>query len=122
MVRPLLVFFLLVAACHESKSVVAEPKAATRVVALLAPSESVDPLFKGCEGACGTRGEDPNAKLQPGAKIGDLAYCAVSGVVFRVTEKSPKTDVDGKPVYFCCDGCAQHFAGHRKEVLTARGL
>src|SRR5229473_2797549 len=47
--------------------------------------------FKGCsEGVCGIRGRNPQAVVQPGAKIGDLTYCSVSGAVFRIKESSQR--------------------------------
>jgi hypothetical protein len=46
----------------------------------------------------------------------------VSGVVFEVKPDSPHHELDGKPVYFCCQGCANYFAGNRDDVLAKRGL
>ena len=47
---------------------------------------------------------------QPGAKVGDLTRCPISGSVFRVTEMSPKTDQKGKTYYTCCGGCVDQLA------------
>ena len=59
---------------------------------------------------------------QPGVEIGQRTYCVVSGVVFQVTDASPHHELDGKPVYFCCPGCANYFAGNRDDVIAKRQL
>lgn len=59
---------------------------------------------------------------QPGAQPGQRTYCPVSGVVFTVTDASPRHEVGGKPIYFCCQGCANYFAGNREEVMAKRKL
>jgi YHS domain-containing protein len=59
---------------------------------------------------------------QPGAHAGQQAYCPVSGVVFEVKAGSARREVNGKPVYFCCEGCANYFNEHREAVIAARGL
>jgi hypothetical protein len=46
----------------------------------------------------------------------------VSGVVFKVKDSSAHRDVDGEPLYFCCEACAAYFAGHRDHVLSVRGI
>jgi hypothetical protein len=119
----LLVLLALTACTKEAAPApVAAPPAPSAVAVKLAAWDPVDVAFQGCAGGCGTRGEDPTAHLQPGAAIGELAYCPVSGVVFTVKENSPKADVNGKPVFFCCDSCAAHFTANRAAVLTARKL
>jgi YHS domain-containing protein len=30
--------------------------------------------------------------------------------------------VNGKTVYFCCEGCARYFEANRQRVLEQRGL
>jgi YHS domain-containing protein len=60
--------------------------------------------------------------MQPGAHEGQRAYCPVSGVVFEVKKGSSHRDVNGKTVYFCCEGCANYFNEHRDAVSAARGL
>ena len=99
-----------------------KPAPSTKKTASVPAWESVDPAFQGCGGvgACGARGRNDAAIVQPGAKIGQLTYCPVSGAVFEVKAESPKAEVDGKPMYFCCEACAQHFAKHREEVLAKR--
>lgn len=89
----------------------------------LEPWQPVDPAFAGCsEGVCGRRGRNPQAVAQPGAKVGQTVYCPVSGAVFQVKESSPRAELDGKPLYLCCDACARHFAANRDRVLALRGL
>ncbi len=89
----------------------------------LSPWEPVDAAFKGCsEGVCGMRGRNPQAVVQPGAKIGDLTYCPVSGAVFRIKESSQRVDVHGKTLYLCCEGCARYIAQNQERVLALRGL
>lgn len=114
--RLALVLFALAGCTKEQPA----PAAAVPIAVRLAAWDPVDAAFKGCEGGCGSRGEDPKAHLQPGASVGDLAYCPVSGVVFTVKAQSPRADVEGKPVFFCCDSCAAHFASNRTAVLAAR--
>jgi YHS domain-containing protein len=46
----------------------------------------------------------------------------VSGVVFPVSEASPHHEVGGKSVYFCCQGCANYFAGNRDDIVRRRRL
>jgi hypothetical protein len=83
----------------------------------------VDPAFSGCsEGLCGTRGRDARAVAQPGAKVGQYVYCPVSGAVFQVKDSSVRADLDRKPLYVCCEGCARYFAQNRERVLALRGL
>lgn len=89
----------------------------------LEPWQPVDPAFNGCsEGVCGRRGRDPRAIVQPGAKPGQYAYCPVSGAVFLIKDSSPRVEVNGKPIYLCCEACARYFAENRDRVLAQRGL
>ncbi len=89
----------------------------------LAAWEPVDPAFSGCsEGVCGRRGRNPQAVAQPGAKIGQTVYCPVSGAVFEAKESSQRADLNGEPLYFCCEACARYFAANRNRVLGLRGL
>jgi hypothetical protein len=60
--------------------------------------------------------------VQPGAKDGDRTYCPMSGVVFQVKKSSSHREVDGKPIYFCCETCADYFMKHRDRIAAARGL
>lgn len=60
--------------------------------------------------------------VQPGAVVGGLAYCPVSGVEFQVKEKGAQRDVAGRPIHFCCEGCARYFSENADRVIAARGL
>lgn len=89
----------------------------------LKPWQPVDASFNGCsEGFCGTRGQNPKAVVQPGAKVGDYTYCLVSGAVFQIKESHFHAEAGGKTVYFCCEGCSRYFAANRDRVLTIRGV
>jgi YHS domain-containing protein len=86
--------------------------------------EPVDAKFAGCEQTCGAGPgvSHAGAHVQPGAEVGDLAYCPVSGAVFRVSGASSRRYVNGKALYFCCESCASYFSAHVDEVLAQRGL
>jgi hypothetical protein len=43
-------------------------------------------------------------------------------VVLRIKEPTLKADMDGKPVYVCCEGCLRHFLANRDRVLALRGM
>jgi copper chaperone CopZ len=89
----------------------------------LLPWEFADASFKGCSnGWCGSR--RPNAKVgpQPGAEVGQDVYCPVSGVVLRVKETTLHEELDGKPLYVCCEGCQRYLRANREKVLALRGL
>ena len=60
--------------------------------------------------------------VQPGAKLDERTYCPVSGVVFQVKGSSSHRDIDGKPLYFCCEACAAYFSANREHVLAARSI
>ena len=64
-----------------------------------------------CQLGCGAKGDWSAADIaaQPGAKVGDLTRCTVSGAVFRVTKDSTRFTVDGQTYFACCDGCAEVF-------------
>ncbi len=101
------------------------PKGAESAVATarLKPWQPVDASFNGCsEGFCGTRGQNARAVIQPGAKVGDYTYCLVSGAVFQIKESHFHAEVNGKTVYFCCEGCSRYFSANRAKVLASRGL
>ena len=103
----------------------AAPAEVQASVARLDPDESVDARFKGCALSCGAGlfVDKSSAKIQPGANVGDLAHCTVSGAVFRVTGASPRRDIGGgRSIFFCCESCAQYFSQHRDEVLAKRGI
>lgn len=109
--------------CAEHKSCetpVAKPERGT----VLNPWEPVDEDYRGCEGACGTRATaaSPDTTPQPGAAVGQLTYCLVSGVTIPVKEAGPRRVVNGALVYFCCEACAVYFSEHETTVSRARGL
>jgi copper chaperone len=90
---------------------------------LLSAWEPVDASFTGCSnGWCGSRRPNARVSAQPGAGLGDDVYCPVSGVVLRIKESTLKADLDGKPVYVCCEGCLRHFKANRERVLALRGM
>jgi len=39
-----------------------------------------------------------------------------------VKDESPRHEIGGRTVYFCCAGCAEYFQGHRARVLAQRHL
>ena len=92
------------------------------------PWEPVDEQFRGCEGGCGARasGEEPGVLVQAtspvAAKLGDRVYCPVSGVTFEVKDTSPKLELDGKTIFFCCSGCEEYFTKNRERIIRLRGL
>ena len=103
------------------------PRAAPSTIAAaskLEPWQPTDEAFRGCEGGCGLRVASSAADVvrQPGARLGQRIYCPVSGVVFEVKESTPRRDVNGQLLYFCCEACAQYFDGHRERILALRGL
>jgi copper chaperone len=104
----------------KTSSIVQAPSTAAQEPRL-EPWEPVDAAFTGCsEGMCGKRGRDARAVAQPGARVGEVVYCPVSGAVFVVKDSSPRAEVDGKTLYVCCDGCARFFAQNRARVLALR--
>ncbi len=46
---------------------------------------------------------------QPGAQVGELTACPVSGEVFVVDADHPYVEYEGDNVYFCCPGCIRRF-------------
>jgi hypothetical protein len=90
----------------------------------LALWEPVDSSFAGCAQSCGLgkRGRRDDARAQPGAALGDLVYCPVSGAVFAVKEATARRTVNGEVLYFCCEVCATYFSSHEREVLAKRGI
>ena len=91
---------------------------------ILLPWEPADASFIGCSnGFCGFR--TPNAKgivPQPGAAVGRKVYCPVSGVVLAIKDSTLAEEIEGKPVYVCCEGCKRYLAANRERVLALRGI
>jgi YHS domain-containing protein len=46
----------------------------------------------------------------------------VSGVVFPISQTSVTRQVNGKTLWFCCEGCAGYFDEHRARLLELRKL
>lgn len=97
---------------------------ATNANATLTADQAVDKEFEGCKASCGSRSPAMKAiaRAQPGAVLGEVVHCPVSGAVFRIKEDAVKREVLGKSIYFCCASCAAYFDAHRSEILTARGI
>jgi YHS domain-containing protein len=113
-------FVFFAVACKSQK----ESRQDSSPDAPLALSAPVDPAFTGCAKSCGLRlgSERTDVRTQPGATLGDVVHCPVSGAVFRIKESSPKREARGKTLWFCCDSCASWFTTHEAEVLAKRGL
>lgn len=60
--------------------------------------------------------------LQPGAAVGDLAQCPVSGEVFRITEDHTYFEHAGEPVFFCCPGCIRRFQREPERWLETQDV
>lgn len=67
-------------------------------------------------------GRSADVTPQPDAKEGQRTYCPVSGVVFEIKGSSPRRDLDGRPLYFCCESCAGYFSTHRERIAQLRHL
>lgn len=63
---------------------------------------------------------DADVVRQPGAKIGDITRCTVSGEAFRVTADHPSVDYQGQPVYFCCPGCIRRFQRNPEQYIQGQ--
>lgn len=88
----------------------------------LSPWEPVSASFNGCSnGFCGTRRPHARVHVQPGASPGHHVYCLVSGVVLHIEDSTPRSALDGKPVYVCCQGCLRYLQANRDRVLALRG-
>lgn len=55
---------------------------------------------------------------QPGATVGDLTTCPVSGEVFRVDGDSPHVTHEAHEIYFCCARCIRNFQRNPGRYLT----
>ena len=117
----LLWLMAMVAACDSTPTSQVMPPSGAGT---LAPWEPADEAFRGCEGGCGLRltAAASDAVVQPGGRLGQRTYCPVSGVVFEVKEASSHRDVDGRPIYTCCETCALYFDANRERLLALRGL
>ena len=60
---------------------------------------------------------------QPDVKVGEHTYCLVSGVVFEVKPESATRELaEKRPLWFCCESCAQHFDANRDKILDVRKI
>ncbi|MBN4066133.1 TRASH domain-containing protein [Candidatus Amoebophilus asiaticus] len=85
-------------------------------------AETVDTKWTSvCKMACSYKGtyDEEDLTAQPGAKTGDLAKCSVSGVVFKVSDKSGKVTYNNKDYYMCCAGCAKAFEKNPGQFLKS---
>ncbi len=65
---------------------------------------------------------DPaDVKRQPGAALGDLARCPISGEVFEITEDHAFLEYEGQNVYFCCPSCIRRFQRDPERFLEEQG-
>ena len=74
----------------------------------VASSTSFDPMMAMvCQAGCAAKVdyEPEDVVAQPGAVVGDLTQCPVSGVVFEVRPEQPNYERDGKTWFTCCGGC-----------------
>ena len=74
-----------------------------------------------CRFACATKIEyDPRDVLaQPGAGLGQLTQCPVSGVVFMVDARRPHVLIAGDEYVMCCDRCATKLQHDPRRYLKA---
>lgn len=57
---------------------------------------------------------------QPGAKVGDITRCPISGDLFVVAADQASVDYKGQPVYFCCPGCIRKFQRDPEKALLSQ--
>ncbi len=94
--------------CPYSKSAATTTATADAGEAAEAPKDTSDKdCHKSCAGAAyeGEYAESDIVEMKD-AKVGSLVRCPMSGVVFQVTENSPKQEIDGKTVFTCCGNCS----------------
>ena len=91
------------AAMAPAATAVTTPAAHTRAVGVYDPK-----VAEACEAGCAEHDDyDPATVVaQPGAKVGDLTRCPVSGVVFEVMPDQASVEVDGDRWFTCCTSCA----------------
>jgi copper chaperone len=108
---PALVSVDAVAAAITAVGYPASPEAAPLVTAPVSVADAPfgpDPaITKICQAGCAAKFDyDPaDVVAQPGAKVGDLTRCPVSGVVFQVQEDQPRYDANGATWFTCCGMC-----------------
>lgn len=74
---------------------------------------------RGCRFACATKlqYDTKDVLAQPGAKLGKLTQCPVSGVVFSVDGNRPRIRVAGDEFVTCCERCAAKLKKHARRYL-----
>jgi YHS domain-containing protein len=121
---PLLAVLALPACDEEAPCTKCGEQVAVKATVRLEPWLPANATFNGCARGCGVRATGPveGVKAQPGAMLGQLTYCPVSGVVFEVQLTSARRDLGGRTLYFCCESCAQYFSQNQAEIMAMRGL
>ena len=64
--------------------------------------------------------DEADVVRQPGAKIGDLVRCTVSGEAFVVTDRHTHVTHEGEEVYFCCPGCIRRFQRNPQQYIDGQ--
>ena len=97
----------------------------TQVRAIVASSSRSARVSEGmsgvCRFACATRLEynSKDVMAQPGATVGKLTQCPVSGVVFEVAASRPHLRIANEEYVTCCDKCAQKLKANPRHYLKA---
>jgi YHS domain-containing protein len=110
--KRMLMAALVLALCAVAAGIVLLPAAGPRGTGIRAAASGPDHAMAGvCQKSCATRQAFDEADVvpQPGAVVGRLTRCPVSGVVFTVHEDGTAVSYAGSTWYLCCDGCAKKF-------------
>lgn len=99
---PAIALSLFFFGCDEGPPAVATPVEGAAASGAAASAEAAGEM---CSGMTSKDYDDDDVVPQPGAKIGDLTKCLISGKVFRVTKSSPHIEHKGKTYYTCCPSC-----------------
>jgi hypothetical protein len=93
------------AACGSATAAVCGPPPAA------SPSTIDTAQSEVCKQTCASKDSFTDRDVVPAAhaKVGDLTRCPVSGVVFRVSDHSPRVEHAGSSLRLCCEGCAEKF-------------
>jgi len=98
------------------------PSTASTTAATAGKTLNADPELSAiCQKACAARVPYKEAELvsQPGAKIGNLTRCPVSGVVFKVGITNPTVKYKGVAYRTCCSMCSKRFRAQPARFVTA---
>ena len=112
----------VLALCVGAVGIVLLPAAGPRATGTRAAASGPDPEMAGvCQKSCATRQayDEVDIVPQPGAVVGRLTRCPVSGVVFTVNEHGTAVSYAGSTWYLCCDGCAKKF---RRDPARFTGI